>query len=75
MGTPNPFFRRYREAHGLTQSELAKRLGVTQGAIGHIERGIRDVTAKKAKAWAAILDVTPAEIMFPEPEQKEEAAA
>lgn len=62
----NPFFRRYREEHGLSQKELAIKLGVTQGAIGHIERGIREVTAKKAREWAEVLGVTPAEIMFPE---------
>ena len=71
----NPFFRRYREAHGLSQKELADKLGVTQGAIGHIERGLRDVTAKKARAWAEILGVTPAEIVFPEPDAAEQPRA
>jgi transcriptional regulator with XRE-family HTH domain len=30
-----------REAHGLTQEQLAKKVGVTQGYIGHLERGLK----------------------------------
>lgn len=33
---------RAREAHGWTQSELARRSGVSQGTIGNIEAGIRN---------------------------------
>jgi transcriptional regulator with XRE-family HTH domain len=30
-----------REALRLTQEELAKKVGVTQGYIGHLERGLK----------------------------------
>ena len=33
--------RKLREAQRLTQDELAKKAGVTQGYIGHLERGLR----------------------------------
>ena len=33
--------RRLREAKRMTQEELAKKAGVTQGYIGHLERGLK----------------------------------
>ena len=33
--------RNLREALRLTQEELAKKVGVTQGYIGHLERGLK----------------------------------
>jgi transcriptional regulator with XRE-family HTH domain len=71
----NPFFRRYRDKHGLSRKDLAKLLGVTEGAIGHYERGVRSVTAKKAQEWSGVLGVLPAEILFPEPDVPQESAA
>ena len=33
--------RKLREAKRMTQDELAKKAGVTQGYIGHLERGLK----------------------------------
>ena len=33
--------KKLREAQQLTQEELAKKAGVTQGYIGHLERGLK----------------------------------
>jgi transcriptional regulator with XRE-family HTH domain len=71
----NSFFKTYREKHGLSRKELALRLGVTEGAIGHIERGFRSVTAKRAVEWAEVLKVKPADIMFPEQPKQSKAKA
>lgn len=62
----NPFFARYREQNALSRRQLAERLGISEGMVGHIERGIRGVTVANAKAWAEILGVSPIEILFPE---------
>lgn len=38
----------YRKDHNLTQAELAKRLGIAQGTLSQIERGIRRFSHQKA---------------------------
>ncbi len=37
------FIKKGREAHGLYQSDIASRLGISQVYYSHIERGLRNV--------------------------------
>jgi ribosome-binding protein aMBF1 (putative translation factor) len=45
-----------REAHGLTQAELAERCGIDQGDISRIERGATSPTARTLQRIADALD-------------------
>ena len=49
--------RKARKAKGLTQSELAARLGVTQPFIGNYERGLRKPKLETLKRIASALDI------------------
>lgn len=49
--------KQYREAHGLTQLELAELLGVSRPLIGHIENGEKVVKAEVAPVWESILGI------------------
>jgi transcriptional regulator with XRE-family HTH domain len=51
--------RRLREAAGLTQTQLAARLGVTQGRIGHLEQGRRPLNLETLHALALALGHDP----------------
>ncbi len=46
-----------RKANGLTQTDVAKKLGVTQSAYAHYENGVRKVEAEKIPLIAKILGV------------------
>ncbi|MDD6332313.1 MAG: helix-turn-helix transcriptional regulator [Clostridium sp.] len=49
---------------GFTQSELAKKLGYAdKSAIAKIEKGMVDLPQSKIKAFADVLETTPAELM------------
>ena len=49
---------------GLTQSELANKLGYAdKSAIAKIEKGLVDLPQSKIKAFADVLETTPAELM------------
>lgn len=52
---PGYQLRRAREAVGLTQSELAARLGVSQQAVARAERWQSNPTFQFAQAWAKAL--------------------
>ena len=54
---------RLREAAGLTQRELARRLGVDQSALSRIESGRRRLTAAQAGQAARILGVEPGALL------------
>ena len=49
----------YREWQGLTQGELAVKVGVSPGFISQVERGKRGLSRKARAAAAAVLDVLP----------------
>lgn len=52
--------RQQREAKGMTQLELAQKIGyTTTGAISLIESGKRDISIDKVREIAKALDVTP----------------
>lgn len=43
----NPL-RAYRKQHKLSRKDMAAKLGITPGMIGHIENGIRGISAERA---------------------------
>ncbi len=53
-----------RENLGLTQEQLAQKLGYkSKTTINKIEKGINDITQSKVKAFADVLNTTPAYLM------------
>jgi Zn-dependent peptidase ImmA (M78 family)/transcriptional regulator with XRE-family HTH domain len=56
-----------RESRGLSQSELAKRLSIAQGALSKIEGGIRQPSPDLVSRLAAELDYPPEFFYSPEP--------
>ncbi len=47
-----------RKHRGLTQAELARRIGVTQSLIGQYERGLKRPKVESLQSLAGALDVT-----------------
>jgi transcriptional regulator with XRE-family HTH domain len=64
--------RELRQAAGLNQTELAERAGMTQGAVGHLERGSRSPQWESVVALAKALGIT-CEAFCKPPEKKAEA--
>ena len=50
--------KKYREKVGLTQAELAEKIGVTQCYLSQVERGSKILTLPTAQAIASTLNVT-----------------
>lgn len=46
-----------REKHGMSQEELATKLGLSRAAISMIENGSNELTVKNAKKLGAIFNV------------------
>lgn len=55
--------RRFRDAAGLSQEELAHRSGLHRNYIGGIERGERNVGVKTLFRLAASLNLTPSALL------------
>ena len=53
----------YRKKRGLSQSELGARVGKSQQAIGHYEKGIREPSFRDVQLLSEALDCTPADLM------------
>lgn len=60
--------RELRSARGLTQQELAARVGMSQGAVGKLETGSRRLKFDQAARFAVALGVAPDGIMIDTPE-------
>ena len=56
-----------RRLKGHSQEYMAEKLGITQGAYGKIERGESDITLTRLGEIAAILNVTPVDILIFDP--------
>lgn len=63
MDTPRIDVKALRTARGWTQAQLAERVGVTQGAVGHWELGHREPLASSAWRLSKALGV-PMEDLF-----------
>jgi DNA-binding XRE family transcriptional regulator len=57
--------RRLREGKGLSQLELAGKLGVTAIHINNVESGLKGVGLDRIEKWARLLDVPIAEFFLP----------
>lgn len=53
--------RAMREQRGWSQDELAKRAGITQGAVGHIELERRPITAAMERVLSVAFEIPFAE--------------
>ena len=59
MATVGENIRRYRKAQNLSSAKLAEKVGLTQGAILHYERGIRTPGESQLEKIAHALNVSP----------------
>lgn len=55
--------KRLRMRAGLSQQELADRLGVTWQTVSNVERGVSGLSSKKIDKWAAAMDAEPHEVV------------
>lgn len=55
--------RAMRRGAGLTQAELAERVGISASFLGHVERGTRVLSVETLVALCQALGVTPNELL------------
>ena len=63
--------KRIREANGITQCELAEKVGITQSMLCQLERGTKTLSLPLAKEIAGILKCSIEELIETKSEQKE----
>ena len=56
--SPGKNLRVFRTMHGMTQSQLAKKLGTTKQAISNMENGIHPISRKTALSLSKIFSVS-----------------
>lgn len=61
------FIKQWRKSKGLTQEELAERIGVTPGAISQLELGRVNYTQNMLEAIANEFDVKPGDLLNVDP--------
>lgn len=66
--------REARLAAGLTQAELAARVGLKRRALGNYETGVRPIPLRTARTIEAVLGLSAGELEFPDPNPKTESA-
>lgn len=55
--------RYFRQREGMTQVELSKKSGVTQGDISRVEKQIKDLSGTRWKSLAKVLGCTVDELL------------
>ena len=63
------FFRAWRKHRGLTQEQLAERLGVSVPAISQLERGKQGFSAESLAKMAVVLECEPGDLLSCDPSQ------
>jgi transcriptional regulator with XRE-family HTH domain len=63
---------RIRKERGLTQIELADKIGIIQSIISSVENDVRKLSAEMAVRFAQALDVSLDELLGPGPQDKKE---
>jgi ribosome-binding protein aMBF1 (putative translation factor) len=56
---PGDYLRNFREAHRMTQHEVAEKIGVRVNYLSDMETGQRTISREKAKMLAGIFNVNP----------------
>ncbi len=64
---PRHFIKEWREYRGLTQAQLAERVGMTQGNISQLERGIQGYSVAGLNALAEALNCTTWQLLNVDP--------
>lgn len=77
MSKTNPTFgknlKRHRNERGITQTELAEKIGVTKGCISNWERGYRDASSSEIYAVSEALGIEPGKLIERRIVKREEA--
>lgn len=61
------FFKEWREFRGLTQEQLAERMGTTKSAVSKVERGENRYNQSNLEAWSDALDCEPSDLISRSP--------
>ena len=76
--TPNPkpkrrpnYIRQWRKHRGLTQEQLAERIGTTHATVSRIERGLQDFTGEFLELTADALMCEPPDLLIRDPTDTE----
>lgn len=67
---PRYFFKEWRKFRGLTQEDLAGRVGVTPPAISQLERGLQGFNNSTLEALADALSCTPGDLLGVNPNKE-----
>ena len=62
--TAGTFLRAAREKAGITQAELANRMGIDRSTVREAETDIRSPRPERVTSWAIACDVPPAWLQF-----------
>lgn len=65
--TDQAFIKDWRQFHNISQTDLAKRVGVTKGEISRLESGSRRLTMRWLNRIAEALQLRPEQLMTPPP--------
>jgi transcriptional regulator with XRE-family HTH domain len=64
---PRQFIREWRKHRGLTQEQLADRMGITRGYVSQVEKGVRRYDQFFLEAAADAMNCEPADLIMRDP--------
>lgn len=65
------FFKEWREHRGLTQEQLAERLGTNKSGVSKVETGVSGYSQSSLEAWAEALGCEPWDLLARNPQSKD----